>query len=125
MLKPEREHRHAWRMRARGQVAATTLLLVFCVASSSSIASAQTARRPAPQRAPAARPVPEETLLRIVRAEDERRWDVNDLGVLFADRNPSVRGRAALAAGRIGDEGAVAPLVELLQKDRDASVRGW
>src|SRR5881398_3196736 len=61
--------------------------------------------RPAAKRgAPAARAVvPEETLLRIVEAEDERRWEESDLGRLLADPNPAVRRRAALAAGRIGD----------------------
>jgi cyclophilin family peptidyl-prolyl cis-trans isomerase/HEAT repeat protein len=67
--------------------------------------------------------VPEETLLRIIEAEDERRWDESDLGRLLTDANPAVRRRAALAAGRIGDEGAVAPLASLLRADRDESVR--
>jgi cyclophilin family peptidyl-prolyl cis-trans isomerase/HEAT repeat protein len=67
--------------------------------------------------------VPEETLLRIISAEDERRWDESELGKLLADANPSVRRRAALAAGRIGDEGAVAPLATLLRGDRDEGVR--
>lgn len=61
-------------------------------------------------------------LLQIVRAEDERRWD-SSLRQLFSHRNASVRSRAALAAGRIGDEEAVADLVGLLQTDGDMSVR--
>ena len=61
-------------------------------------------------------------MLRIVRAEDERRWD-NVLGVLLFDKEARVRERAALAAGRIGDERAVASLVSLLQTDMEASVR--
>ena len=60
-------------------------------------------------------------LLRITQAEDERRWD-DELRALLAHRDAAVRKRAALAAGRIGDEGAVAPLVSLL-KDPDADVR--
>ena len=71
---------------------------------------------------PAAKPVSDEVMLRIVRAEDERRWD-NDLGTLLFDKDARVRERAALAAGRIGDERAVASLVSLLQTDREASVR--
>jgi cyclophilin family peptidyl-prolyl cis-trans isomerase/HEAT repeat protein len=67
-------------------------------------------------------PVPRDILLRIVEAEDKRRWD-NDLNGLLADRNPSVRTRAALAAGRIGDERAVPILVSLLQNDKDTDVR--
>jgi cyclophilin family peptidyl-prolyl cis-trans isomerase/HEAT repeat protein len=69
------------------------------------------------------RPIPEEILLRIMRAEDERRWEATDLGVLLFDKDARVRRRAALAAGRIGDERAVASLVSLLQNDREASVR--
>jgi HEAT repeat protein len=67
-------------------------------------------------------PVSKILLLRIVRAEDERRWD-NDLRSLFTARNAAVRARAALAAGRIGNEDAVADLVLLLQKDDESEVR--
>jgi cyclophilin family peptidyl-prolyl cis-trans isomerase len=61
-------------------------------------------------------------LVQIIRAEDERRWD-NDLRSLFSHRNSSVRRRAALAAGRIGDDKAVNDLATLLQQDQDADVR--
>jgi cyclophilin family peptidyl-prolyl cis-trans isomerase/HEAT repeat protein len=61
-------------------------------------------------------------MLRIVRAEDERRWE-NDLQVLLSDANAAVRSRATLAAGRIGDERAVTALISLLQEDKDDSVR--
>jgi cyclophilin family peptidyl-prolyl cis-trans isomerase/HEAT repeat protein len=67
-------------------------------------------------------PVSKILLLRIVRAEDERRWD-DDLRGLFSARNVNVRERAALAAGRIGNEAAVADLVALLQKDDEPAVR--
>src|SRR4029077_12206532 len=60
--------------------------------------------------------------LKIVRAEDERRWD-SDLRDLFRARNANVRKRAALAAGRIGNEQAVADLIPLLQKDDEPEVR--
>jgi cyclophilin family peptidyl-prolyl cis-trans isomerase/HEAT repeat protein len=56
-------------------------------------------------------------------AEDERRWEESDLGALLRDASAAVRARAALAAGRIGDEGAVAPLAALLNADRDQTVR--
>src|SRR2546423_450400 len=74
-------------------------------------------------QAAAAPRVPEATLLQIIEAEDERRWDDADLGKLLTDANPSVRRRAALAAGRIGDEGAVAPLSAMLRADRDEAAR--
>jgi len=67
-------------------------------------------------------PVSKVLLLQIVRAEDERRWD-NDLRSLFHARNANVRARAALAAGRIGNEEAVADLIPLLQKDDESEVR--
>jgi cyclophilin family peptidyl-prolyl cis-trans isomerase/HEAT repeat protein len=73
------------------------------------------------QQSPA-KAIPDDVMLRIVRAEDERRWD-NALGILLFDKEARVRERAALAAGRIGDERAVASLVSLLQTDREASVR--
>jgi cyclophilin family peptidyl-prolyl cis-trans isomerase/HEAT repeat protein len=117
MLKPEQLYQRT-RVR-RGVVSFALLLVAFSLLPG---AHAQ------PKRAPTARPaavklLPEEIVLRIVRAEDERRWDASDLGALLADKNPAVRSRAALAAGRIGDEGAVASLGELLQKDKDAGVR--
>lgn len=67
-------------------------------------------------------PVSKLLLLQIVRAEDERRWD-NDLRQLFSARNSNVRARAALATGRIGNEGAVPDLIALLQKDDESEVR--
>ncbi|HEY8413189.1 MAG TPA: HEAT repeat domain-containing protein, partial [Pyrinomonadaceae bacterium] len=65
--------------------------------------------------------VPRATLLRITRAEDERRWD-DELRALLADRDAAVRKRAALAVGRIGDERSVPALTALL-KDPDGDVR--
>src|SRR5882724_8139476 len=67
-------------------------------------------------------PVPKLLLLRILRAEDERRWD-DELRSLFSARNAAVRSRAALAAGRIGDEDAVDDLIKLLQRDDEPYVR--
>ena len=105
--------------------AAALFVLALCSGVVPSQAFAQQPRRATPRRAPAARAqvVPEETLLRIVRAEDERRFDAADLGALLSDANAAVRARAAHGAGRIGDVRAVAPLVALLQTDRDEAVR--
>src|SRR2546428_5334647 len=66
--------------------------------------------------------IPAGVLLRIIKAEDERRWN-DDLGALLADQNAQVRRRAALAAGRIGDERAVPLLADKVLMDRDVDVR--
>jgi len=66
--------------------------------------------------------IPPATLLLITRVEDERRWD-DDLRNLLSSPNAAVRRRAALAAGRIGNEGSVAALANLLETDNDAAVR--
>ena len=67
-------------------------------------------------------PVPQGTLIQIIRAEDERRWD-NNLKSLLSSKDPVIRKRAALAAGRIGVEDAVPVLAEMLLTDSDAEVR--
>ena len=66
--------------------------------------------------------IPKPILLRIVKAEDERRWD-GDLRSLLKSPNSAVRGRVALAAGRIGNEGALPELVSILKQDRNLNVR--
>jgi cyclophilin family peptidyl-prolyl cis-trans isomerase/HEAT repeat protein len=66
--------------------------------------------------------IPQSVLLQIIRAEDERRWD-DGLKALLASTDPKVRKRAVLAAGRIGKEGAVPVLAEMLLQDRDTDVR--
>lgn len=69
------------------------------------------------------RSVPAANLLQIVKAEDERRWD-GELRGLLSSPNLAIRKRAALAAGRIGNEDAVNALTPLLEQDKDVSVRG-
>lgn len=101
-------------IRAVVLITATLLLVCETVLPQSRVAGSITQ--------PRATPLDKGILLQIVRAEDERRWD-SGLRQLFSHRNPLVRSRAALAAGRIGDENAVADLVALLQKDGDMSVR--
>lgn len=66
--------------------------------------------------------IPNEILLRVIRHEDERRWD-DQLRALLSDKEPRVRKRAALAAGRIGDARAVPALIDLLKKDADFGVQ--
>jgi len=82
------------------------------IVSSAALARAQTAKPGSTQ----------DTLIRILRAEDERRWD-NELQQLMSDQDVDVRRRAALAAGRIGDEGAVPALIALLQSESHENVR--
>jgi cyclophilin family peptidyl-prolyl cis-trans isomerase/HEAT repeat protein len=65
--------------------------------------------------------IPSAISLRILKAEDERRWDA-DLKDLLADPNVAIRKRAALAVGRIGDEDSVSALAGLLQ-DANTDVR--
>src|SRR5438128_10877229 len=66
--------------------------------------------------------IPAGVLLRIIKAEDERRWS-DDLSGLLADQDANVRRRAALAAGRIGDERAVPLLADMVLMDSDVEVR--
>ncbi len=66
--------------------------------------------------------IPTATLVSIVKAEDERRFDAT-LENLLKSPNERIRLRAALAAGRIGDERAAAPLIGLLEKDSSNEVR--
>ncbi|MDQ3800156.1 MAG: peptidylprolyl isomerase [Acidobacteriota bacterium] len=63
--------------------------------------------------------IPTAVLVEIVRAEDERRYD-KTLENLLANPDEKIRARAALAAGRIGDERAIPALVNLLDNDPDA-----
>lgn len=66
--------------------------------------------------------IPTDTRLRILRYEDERRWD-DQLSVLLAAKDTKVRKHAALAMGRIGDERAVPALIGVLKEDADQDVR--
>ncbi|MFL6231129.1 MAG: peptidylprolyl isomerase [Pyrinomonadaceae bacterium] len=104
---------------------AAPLILFSLAAATINAQTPRPARVARAQHKPAAasRVVPEETLIKIVSAEDERRWDMDDLGALFSDPSPTVRARAVLAAGRIGDPRAVPSLVPVMQSDRDVSVR--
>lgn len=66
--------------------------------------------------------VPKPILVGILKAEDERRWD-KELEILLTDLHAPIRKRALLAAGRIGDERAVAIVSGRLQKETEPSVR--
>ena len=66
--------------------------------------------------------IPTDTLATIVRAEDARGYN-NALEDLLLVPDAAVRKRAALAAGRIGDDKAVAALAKLLNDDKSNDVR--
>ncbi len=66
--------------------------------------------------------IPVNTLVKISRAEDELRFD-KTLEDLMKNSDAKVRTRAALAAGRIGNEAAIPPLINLLENDKDINVR--
>lgn len=66
--------------------------------------------------------VPIATGIQILKAEDARRYD-GVLEGLMRSPNSAVRIRAALAAGRIGDEKAIPALAALLEKDTNDDVR--
>lgn len=80
------------------------------------------ARKKTPSTSAPRAGISQDVALRIMRAEDERRWD-NELAALLSDKSAEVRRRAALAAGRIGDERAVTLLVTMLRVDTDERVR--
>jgi cyclophilin family peptidyl-prolyl cis-trans isomerase/HEAT repeat protein len=92
-------------------------LLLFSVADAASQTRGRKLQNPT-----SGDPVSRILWLQIVRAEDERRWD-NNLRDLFKARNANVRTRAALAAGRIGNEQAVVDLIPLLQGEDEPEVR--
>ena len=71
----------------------------------------------------AAAQVPTAIGIQILKAEDARRYD-DVLEKLMSSPNAAVRARAALAAGRIGDEKAIPVLAGLLEKDAATEVRG-
>ena len=64
--------------------------------------------------------VPLDVHVSIVKAEDAR--DVGPVMALLTDANPKVRARAALAAGRIGDDKAIEALSKLMN-DKSLEVR--
>ncbi len=60
---------------------------------------------------------------RIIQLEDERNLNGDELAKLLKHASPKVRERSALAIGRIGDKRGTAALVELLQSEKEESVR--
>src|ERR1044071_9478122 len=87
----------------KGRACARAALLSLCAllaAAPAARAQKRTSSKPAPKAAPqkdrASVRVPQETLLQIVQAEDERRWEDSDLGKLFSDPSAAVRARAEI-----------------------------
>ena len=100
-------------MKLRPYLLTSVLALLICTA----VVTAQPAQQHQGSTA-----IPTTTLLTIIRHEDERRWD-DQVKQLLTDSDPRIRGRAALAAGRIGDDKAVPALTETVLQDRDNGVR--
>jgi cyclophilin family peptidyl-prolyl cis-trans isomerase/HEAT repeat protein len=71
---------------------------------------------------PAVTGVSSDVLVHILEAEDTRQWNEAAMEPHFAEKDPEVRARAALAAGRIGDDAAIPRLAELLNRDDTESV---
>ena len=66
--------------------------------------------------------VPTDVGIQILKAEDARRYD-SVLENLMRSPNAAVRQRAALAAGRIGDDKAIPALSAMLEKESSAQLR--
>src|SRR5687768_5894653 len=66
--------------------------------------------------------LPVKTLVQISRAEDELRFDAV-MENLLKEKDAKIRARAALAAGRIGNDAAIPALVNLLEKDSSTETR--
>ncbi len=81
-------------------LALTIPLLLFAFSGE---AIGQKKRRASTPRAPALRPLPESVMLPIMQAEDTRSWS-GEVAALLFNADARVRVRAALAAGRIGDD---------------------
>jgi cyclophilin family peptidyl-prolyl cis-trans isomerase/HEAT repeat protein len=71
---------------------------------------------------PAVTGVSPDVLVHILEAEDTRQWNETAMETHLADKDPEIRARAALAAGRIGDDAAIPRLAELLNKDASETV---
>lgn len=68
--------------------------------------------------------IPPEIHIRIIQLEDERNLNGDELTGMLKHASPAVRGRAALAIGRIGDKRGTTPLIDVLRREENAGVRG-
>src|SRR5262247_887179 len=68
--------------------------------------------------------IPPEVHIRIIQLEDERNLNGDELTGMLKHSSPAVRGRAALAIGRIGDKRGTTPLIDALRKEENVGVRG-
>lgn len=70
-----------------------------------------------------AQSIPPRLHARVIQLEDERNLGKGELEKYLQDTAPSVRARAALAIGRIGDKRGTPALLMLLQTEKDEAVR--
>src|SRR5215510_14986313 len=68
--------------------------------------------------------IPPEVHIHIIQLEDERNLNGDELTGMLKHSSPAVRGRAALAIGRIGDKRGTTPLIDALRKEENVGVRG-
>jgi len=68
--------------------------------------------------------IPPEVHIHIIQLEDERNLNGDELTGMLKHSSPAVRGRAALAIGRIGDKRGTTPLIDALRKEENVGARG-
>jgi cyclophilin family peptidyl-prolyl cis-trans isomerase/HEAT repeat protein len=66
---------------------------------------------------PVATGLPADVLVPIIEAEDKRQWNAAAMEKFLVHTDAKIRARAALAAGRIGEESEIPRLAELIGKD--------
>ena len=103
-------------------LACLTLLLTPVIIAQQSAQGKRAGSKPKPT-SHTINKVPTDLMLRILKLEDERNLNGEELTGLLFQSAPAVRSRAALAIGRIGDKRATKALLTLLEKEEFAEVQ--